>query len=78
MPRRPAGTTCWPSQLQITGGGSLELQEVVADLTSPNGLRRILLGDTARGGSEVRIPEPATVALLGLGGLSLLGIRRKR
>jgi hypothetical protein len=64
--------------LQITGGGSLELQEVVADLTSPNGLRRILLGDTARGGSEVRIPEPATVALLGLGGLSLLGIRRKR
>jgi hypothetical protein len=56
------------------GGGSLELHEVLADGT------RILLGatDEAGGfiGSPVYAPEPATIALLGLGGLSLL--RRKR
>jgi hypothetical protein len=59
--------------LEGGGGSSLELHEILADGT------RILLGDTARGGSPVyAIPEPATVALLGLGGMALLGIRKKR
>ena len=52
------------------GGASIELSYVLQDGT------RILLGDQR--GPEVRcIPEPATIALLSLGGL-LLGIRRKR
>ncbi len=58
--------------LEGGGGSSLELHEILADGT------RILLGDTARGGSPVYVPEPATVALLGLGGMALLGIRKKR
>jgi hypothetical protein len=51
------------------GGSSIELSYVLPDGT------RILLGDQR--GPDVRVPEPATIALLSLGGL-LLGIRRKR
>jgi hypothetical protein len=52
------------------GGASIELSYVLKDGS------RILLG--AAGGPEVyAVPEPATIALLSLGGL-LLGIRRKR
>jgi hypothetical protein len=52
------------------GGASIELHEVLADGT------RVLLGDVDAGASAVVIPEPATIALLGLGCMAL--IRRKR
>jgi hypothetical protein len=52
------------------GGSSLELQQILTDGT------RILLGDVAAGGAPVFVPEPATIALLGLGSLAL--IRRRK
>ena len=58
--------------LEGGGGASFELYEILANGTM------VLLGDVANGGSPVYVPEPATIALLGLGGMSLLGIRRKR
>jgi len=71
-----APATGWYSLLARSmeggGGAALELHEVLA-----NGLR-ILLGDVARGGSPVYVPEPATIALLGFGGLAMLRVRRKR
>jgi hypothetical protein len=54
------------------GGASLELSEVLANGT------RVLLGDVANGASAVYVPEPATIALLGFGGLAMLRVRRKR
>lgn len=57
--------------MQGGGGAALELLEFV-------GSGWVLMGDVDRGASPVYVPEPATIALLGLGGMSLLGIRRKR
>jgi hypothetical protein len=54
------------------GGSDLELYEVFSDGT------RILLNDLNGGGSAVYVPEPATIALLGFGGLAMLRVRRKR
>lgn len=61
--------------LEGGGGASLELHEIFSDGT------RILLGQTDGQGNFLgspvyAVPEPTTIALLGLGGLSL--IRRKR
>ncbi|MBN2137432.1 MAG: PEP-CTERM sorting domain-containing protein, partial [Sedimentisphaerales bacterium] len=54
------------------GGAGLELYEFL-----PGGTM-VLMNDVARGASPVYVPEPATIALLGFGGLSMLRIRRKR
>jgi hypothetical protein len=55
------------------GGAGLEIYYQLPDGTL------VLLGDTANGSPAVWcVPEPATIALLGFGGLSMLRIRRKR
>lgn len=54
--------------LEGGGGASIEVHEVLADGS------RVLLGN---GPTAVYIPEPATIALLGFGGLTLLRIRKK-
>ena len=54
------------------GGAGLELYEWLDNNTM------VLMGDVANGASPVFVPEPATIALLGFGGLSMLRIRRKR
>jgi hypothetical protein len=59
--------------IEATGGASLELQEII---NVGGQWTRILLGDVASGGSPVYVPEPATIALLGLGALAL--VRRKK
>jgi hypothetical protein len=51
------------------GGAFFEIYEWLPDGS------KVLLGD---GPSPVYVPEPATIALLGFGGLSMLRIRRKR
>ena len=61
--------------LEGGGGASIELSEII---NTPDGWKRVLLGDVANGASPVVIPEPATIALLGLGGLALLGSRKRR
>jgi hypothetical protein len=62
---------------EIGGGAFLELYEWIAN--GDGTATQILLGDVANGGSPVYcVPEPATIALLGFGGLSMLRIRRKR
>jgi len=57
---------------EIGGGAFLEIVEYLPDGS------KVLLNDVANGASAVFIPEPATIALLGFGGLSMLRIRRKR
>lgn len=60
--------------LEGGGGAALEMYEFVK---GADGLwKKILLGDVANGGSAVFVPEPATLALLGLGALVLLRRRK--
>lgn len=62
--------------LEGGGGSSLELHEVLPQ--DDGTFKRVLLGDVENGGSAVCIPEPATIALLGFGGLAMLRIRKRR
>lgn len=57
---------------EIGGGAYLEIYEFFSDGSMA------LLNDVANGASAVYVPEPATIALLGFGGLSMLRIRKKR
>ena len=61
--------------LEGGGGASLELHEVLAQ--DDGSFKRVLLGDTEAGASPVYVPEPATIALLGFGGLAMLRIRKR-
>jgi hypothetical protein len=57
--------------LEGAGGAALELCEVMADGSL------VLMNDVANGASPVYVPEPATIALLGFGGLAMLRIRKR-
>ncbi len=61
--------------LEGHGPAALELHEVIK--TTDGSWERILLGDVANGGSAVYIPEPATLCLLGLGGLFWVSRKRR-
>jgi hypothetical protein len=58
--------------LEGGGGSSIELWEVLADGT------HVLMNDVAAGASPVYVPEPATIALLGFGGLAMLRVRKRK
>jgi hypothetical protein len=78
MPHVPRKTGTWDLTWagHADGGAALELYEVVPGQDGL--LRRVLLGDVTNGGSAVYVPEPATVALLGLGALALIGRQSRR
>ncbi len=61
--------------LEGGGGSSLELHEILPQ--DDGTFKRVLLGDTEAGASPVYVPEPATIALLGFGGLAMLRIRKR-
>jgi hypothetical protein len=60
--------------LEGCGGSALELYEYVKN--ADGSWARVLMGDVAKGASPVYVPEPATIALLGLGALALLRRRK--
>jgi hypothetical protein len=60
--------------LEGGGGSALEMFEYVKN--ADGSWKRVLMGDVANGASPVFVPEPATIALLGLGALALLRRRK--
>jgi hypothetical protein len=57
--------------LEGGGGAAFEAMEVLPDGT------HVLMNDVANGASPVYVPEPATIALLGFGGLAMLRVRKR-